>query len=173
MGHYLTSMTWWSTIWQIKVLGPGLGPTRLPHRVAGYCRTHPAYMTFWSAARSAAWGGVQQYLTTRGGSRVGPSPGTGPLIFCYSGHGMKLDWCKNQPVVPLIFLSGHGKNAVSLTFLGQIGYRLEGLLGLCGARYDQKISSLSWLQIALGGFEKKSGFRLSPFIYLLDPILHN
>ena len=82
------------------------------------------------------------------------------IILTYFGPWRELKLVNNSAGVPLNFLSGPGKNAVSLTFLDQIGHRLERLLSLCGARYDQKISSLSWLQIALWGFEKNPDFVL-------------
>ena len=85
------------------------------------------------------------------------------IILTYFGPWRELKLVNNSAGVPLTFLSGPGKNAVSLTFLDQIGHRLERLLSLCGARHDQKISSLSWLQIALWRFEKNSRFCDSPF----------
>ena len=86
------------------------------------------------------------------------------IILIYFGPWRELKLVNNSAEVPLTFLSGSGKNAVSLSFLDQIGHCLERLLSLCGARYDQKISSLSWLQIARWGFEKKSRFCGTGFI---------
>ena len=91
------------------------------------------------------------------------------IILIYFGPWRELKLVNNSAGVPLNFLSGPGKNAVSLTFLDQIGHRLERLLSLCGARYEQKISSLSWLQIGLWRLEKNSTFWLSPFSFLSEP----
>ena len=50
-------------------------------RVAVYCRTHPSSKWFWIGTQSVAQGWVRQCPATRGGSRVGPSPGPCPLIY--------------------------------------------------------------------------------------------
>ena len=66
---------------RIKGQGPGLGPTRLPPRVAGHCRTHPCATLCVPIQNHFELGWVLQYTATRGGSRVGPSPGPCPLIY--------------------------------------------------------------------------------------------
>ena len=66
---------------QINGPGPGLGPTRLPPRVAGHCRTHPCATLCVPIQNHFELGWVLQYTATRGGSRVGPSPGPCPLIY--------------------------------------------------------------------------------------------
>ena len=80
------------------------------------------------------------------------------IILIYFGPWRELKLVNNSAGVPLNFLSGPGKNAASLTILDQIGHRLERLLSLYGARYDQKISSLSWLKIALWSLKKIPDF---------------
>ena len=77
----------------------------------------------------------------------------------------------NSVEVPLNFLSGPGKNAVLLTFLGQIGHRLEGLLGLCGARYGQKIAHYRSGGEKLGKFSIQSLKQLFSQIFTARPVI--
>ena len=85
---------------RIKGQGPGLGPTRLPPRVAGHCRTHPCATLCVPIQNHFELGWVLQYPVTLGGSRVGPSPGPGPLWHWIMEIRQKI-WVKSVSILPI------------------------------------------------------------------------